>query len=131
MYRNHGIPLAFGIEGDNDDKKTRNLGELVALDENGNVVVEPEGTEGIFFPLIADIKADDKDASVTVLGVAKVYVEDANGINAGSSVGLGATFKGAALHTDGCILGVALAKPKGDGDFIPVLLTHEKSESIY
>lgn len=131
MYRNNGIPLTFGILNDNESGETRNLGELVARDENGKVIVNPSGDELTFFPLTQDIKEDDKDANVTAEGWAKVFVESAAGIVCGSKVGLGATSKGIAAYGGGHLVGVAQAKPKGDGDFIPVSLVNFNPESIY
>lgn len=131
MYRNHGIALAFGIENDNADNETKKLGELVALNGNAEAVIDVTGTEGLIFPLICDVQEDDKDASVTVQGVAKVFVEDAAGIVVGSEVGVGTTGKGIELFTSGYSLGLALATPRGNGDFIPVLLSPKQNSTIY
>ena len=131
MYRNHGIALAFGIESDNADKKTKKLGELVALNGNAEAVIDVTGTEGLIFPLISDVSDDNKDVSVTVQGVAKVFVEDAAGIVVGSEVGVGATGKGVELFTSGYSLGLTLATPRGNGDFIPVLLSPKQNSTIY
>ena len=131
MWRAHGIPLTFPIVNENDLKSTRELGELVALNNDGKVIVNPVGDEGVYFPLIADIKADSKDADVTVTGVAKIKVEDITGLHAGSTVGIGATKKGIAVFVSGYSLGIALETPKANGDYIPVLLVHNKTGAQY
>lgn len=132
MWRSHGKPLTFSIVNQNEAKETAELGDIVALNRNGEVVLKPTGQEGAFFVLLDDVREEDTVANVTVYGIAKVKVEDAANINASTLVGLGATFTGVAEFSGtGYALGIALAKPAGDGDYIPVLLTHDKSDAIY
>lgn len=131
MYRNQTLPVAYPIKDENEDKKTRELGKLVAISNDGTIL-EPTGAENLLFPLISDVQKDDTVASFTVSGIGKVFVEAAAGINVGTPVSIGPLKEGVVAHTEGNILGIAFGKPKGDGDFIPVLLTHQVSEtSIY
>lgn len=128
-YRAHGIPLSFKL--DTDTVSEKKVGQLVALKTDGSYTTEMDNTAAFALPLIEDVDKQAGSVAVTVSGVAKVYVEDAEGIVAGSEVGIGATGLGAAAYESGYLLGVALAKPAGDGDFIPVLLTPKAAEAAY
>lgn len=128
-YRAHGIPLSFEL--DTATVTPKKVGQIVALQADGTWTTENDNTAGFALPLISDVTEDSKRVDVTVSGVAKVYVEEATNIVAGTKVGLGSTGKGVAEYASGLLLGVALAAPKGDGDFIPVLLTIEADTPNY
>jgi len=128
-YRAHGIPLNFEL--DTDTVSEKKVGQLVALKADGSYTTEMDDTAAFALPLIEDVDEDAGSVAVTVSGVAKVFVETAAGIVAGSEVGIGANGLGVAAYESGYLLGVALAEPKGDGDSIPVLLTPKAAEVAY
>lgn len=128
MYRNHGIPHAFKVAFSADRAK----GYLAQLLTDGTLSDSSSNGSGVYFALIEDIKAGDTEvAGATVSGVAKVYVETASGIKPGVRVGVGGTGEGVIQFAGGFEVGIALATPKADGDFIPVLLTHGADLSGY
>lgn len=130
MYRMHGIPNAFEV--DPTLNAARKVGQLVRVKPNGKITTVAGEGNLLFFPLIEDIVPNQTQvAGATISGVAKVYVEASAGIVAGETVGVGATGLGVALHTAGFRLGIALATPEGNGDYIPVLLTPVSGDSIY
>ena len=123
-HRNHGIAKAFLVDaGFAADAK---IGELVRVNNAGKITDQAGEGNKLFFPLVEDVSIvgaviPTKAAGVTVSGVAKVKVTTATGITAGSK--LGVSGKGAVLWTTGFVVGIALETPKGDGDYIPVILT--------
>lgn len=129
MFRKHGIPHSFELNKTSVADKT--IGQLVAVNADGQAVTTVDASTELAFPLIEDVDAASDYANCTISGVAKVYVEESDNIEAGSEVGLGLTGLGVAAYVTGFKLGIALAKPKGDGDFIPVLLTPEVANGIY
>lgn len=101
----------------------RTIGQLVHVTNAGEATLV---TDDLHFPLLEDfdVAGGDVAASAQITGVAKVYVETAASIVAGSPVKPGATGLGAALAGDGDdYFGHALETPSGNGDFIPVLLS--------
>lgn len=136
MHRNHGIPKAFEVDA--SFAQDRKIGQLVRVKPNGKITNELGESNLLFFPLIEDVKVVGVDqalktteAGATVSGVAKVYVETAAGITAGVEVGPGATGVGCAVQGTGFKLGIALDTPKGDGDYIAVLLAPNSPSSVY
>lgn len=133
-YRNYG-PIAFPVAADFDED--RKVGDLVGITEDGEITnVLEDGV--IFLPLVEDVIVENvredqktKVAGVQTHAIAKVTVETALNIKAGSDVGVGATGVGAALYTTGFKLGIALATPKGNDDQIPVLLVPSSVATIY
>lgn len=119
-YRIQGITNAFKktaalVTG------TREIGQLIHINNAGEATLT---TDDLHFPLVEKFDAaEDKAAAGQVSGIAKVYVETAASIVAGSPVKAGATGLGIALAAAGNeIIGYALATPAGNGDYIPVLL---------
>lgn len=100
----------------------RGIGQLMHLDVNGKASTV---TSYAHYPLVEPFDgAVDHAAGVQVDSVAKVYVETASGIVAGSPLKAGATGLGAALAEAGDnYFGHALVQPRGDGDYIPVVLS--------
>lgn len=137
MVRNHGIPKAFEVDA--TFAADRKIGQLVRVKPNGKITNVLGESNLLFFPLVEDVNIVDvldanlktKQAGVTVVGVAKVYVETASGITAGVEVGVGTTGIGCAIQGTGYKLGIALSTPKGDGDFIEVLLVPNSPSSTY
>lgn len=135
MYRNHGIPHAFEVSSDfAADRKT---GQLVRVNKAGKITTVLGESNLLFVPLVEDVVVQSTctpkttEAGATVVGVAKVYVETAAGIEIGESVGVGATGVGVAAFTSGFKLGIALGVPRGDGDYIPVLMAPKSADSLY
>lgn len=130
MYRSGGIREALPVAADfAADRKT---GYLVRVNEEGQATDQLGEDNLLFFPLVDDfVKADNKDVAVQVNGIAKIYVEAASGIVAGAELGVGTTGKGVAAYSSGTRIGKALAKPAGNGDFIPVLLAPFTPEGSY
>lgn len=129
MYRNHGIPKSFGLNTTTINAKK--VGQLVAIEGDGRATTEASQSDGFLLPLINDVNEDSLVADVTIVGVAKVYVETAAGIIAGSDVGVGTTALGVEAYTSGFKLGTALATPRGDGDYIPVLINPSNDSQVY
>lgn len=132
MWRIQGLSNAFkastGLAAD------REIGQLVRITNDGEADDALGQDNKLFFPLMQKfIAAEDKVAEAQVTGIAKVYVEESTGITAGVPVGPGATGLGVQQAQDGeFILGIALATPAADGDYIPVLLTpYPEAGSIY
>lgn len=124
-YRIQGIILALKKAAAQTTGK-RTIGQLVHVTNAGEATLS---TDDIFFPLTEDfdVAGGDQVASAQVDGIAKVYVETAASIVAGSFLKAGSTGLGAALADLGDnYFGVALATPAGDGEFIPVLLSKGK-----
>lgn len=112
----------------------REIGQLVRITNDGEAAYATGQDDKLFFPLLQKLDAsEDQVAEVQVTGVAKVYVETAAGITAGVPVGPGATLLGVQqAQTGEYILGIALATPAGDGDYIPVLLApYPVASTIY
>lgn len=136
MHRNQGIVKAFDV-----DQATlvadAKIGQLVRVTEAGKITDASGQGDLLWFPLVEDVLKDTAiyagtpTAGVSVTGVAKVLVETAAGIKVGTELGLGATKKGVAVHATGFKLGIALAAPKGNGDYIPVLLAPAPQGSNY
>lgn len=121
MWRIQGLINSFkastGMAAD------RNVGELVRITNDGEADDATGQDDKLYLPLTEKFVVGEEVVAAQVTGVAKVYVETASSIVAGSAVGIGATGKGIAIATSGdFVLGQALATPAGDGDFIPVLL---------
>lgn len=129
MFRKHGIPHSFTLNKTSVAAKA--IGRLVGVNADGEAVTTVDSSTELAFPLINDVATDSETADVTISGVAKVFVEESDGIVAGSEVGIGATGAGVAAYATGLKIGIALAKPRGDGDYIPVLLTPHVKSSIY
>lgn len=129
MWRAHGIPLAFPVAA--DFAGTAEVGELVRLNDDGEVTNTP-GT-GLYFPLIDCVQfGQEQNASVTVAGIGKGLVEDANGITVNTPLTVGANGKGLVATSDETkAIGYAMGTPKGNGDFIPYLLTPKLGTSQY
>lgn len=128
-YRMHGIPASFELDTDTvSDKK---IGQLVSLNADGKYTTEVTAADAFALPLVRDVQEAEGAVDVTISGVAKVYVESAAGIVAGSEVGIGATGLGVAVYDSGFKLGIALDVPRGDGDYIPVLLAPVAGATIY
>lgn len=100
---------------------TREVGKLIHINNAGEATFTKDD---IYFPLTEKFIADEESvSSAQVTGVAKVFVETAASIVAGSPVKAGTVGTGIALAVAGDnILGYALETPAGDGDYIPVLL---------
>jgi hypothetical protein len=130
MFRMEGIKNAFEVDaGLVADRK---VGELVRVTTGGKITDQKGQGDLLYFPLIEDIKKGETQvAGVQVTGVGKVYVEAAAGITAGVELGVGATGKGVAAYTSGHKLGIALATPAGNGDFIPYLMVPSNPDSQY
>ncbi len=133
MYSQWG--LVDGKEFVANGTAVRGIGELVALTATGAVTPDT-GADNIYYPLKEPVSAEKAGETVDVQieGVAKVYVEDADDIVAGSTVivgplGRGVIF-GAAAGADpaasASIVGIA-QKPAAGQTHIPVLL---KSRTI-
>lgn len=132
MYRIQGLSNAFPKAS--TAAANRKIGQLVRINPAGDATTISGDDNLLFFPLIEDFDYTNDDiAQAQVTGVAKVYVEESDGIVAGVSVGPGATGVGVQMGQDGdYILGIALKTPAGDGDYIPVLLAPvPSSDAIY
>lgn len=111
----------------------RSIGQLVHITTAGEATTLVGG-ESLAFPLTQNFDySNDLVAEVQVTGVAKMYVETATSIAAGSPVTIGSTGVGIAVATEGdLIIGIALATPAGATDSIPVLLApFPKASTIY
>lgn len=100
----------------------REIGQLVHINNAGEATLT---TDDLYFPLLQkfDVTEGDLVAEAQVDGIAKVYVETATSIVAGSPVNAGATGLGIKLAAAGQpFFGYALATPAGATDYIPVLL---------
>ena len=122
-HRNHGIAKAFLVDA--GFAANAQIGDLVRVANNGKITDQAGEGNKLFLPLVEDVSIvgvdiPTKAAGVTVSGVAKVKVTTATGITAGSK--LAVSGKGVILWTTGFSLGQALETPKGNGDYIAVLL---------
>lgn len=133
MYRVGGPRVTLDKDASVDTAlESRKIGQLVRLTVDGKAAVGT-GTGDAFFPLIQDLDGvADLTADVQVGGIAKVYVETASGIEAGTPVSAGSTALGVQIAQDGeFILGIALAKPAANGVFIPVLIAPAPPAASY
>lgn len=128
----YAVPLDSTFAAD------RKYGQLVRIKPNGNATTALGEGNVLFLPLaeavtVVGVQADMKPhaAGVRHSGMAEVYVETAANIDVGDEVGIGATGIGCAVHATGFKLGIAMTKPKGDGDTISVLLAPAPQGSIY
>lgn len=100
----------------------RTIGQLVHINNAGNATLT---TDDLYYPLLQDFDVTNGDiiAEAQIDGIAKVFVETAASIVAGSPVTVGATGLGVKLATGvEKAMGYALATPAGNNDFIPVVL---------
>lgn len=104
----------------------RTIGQLVHVTNAGEATLT---TDDLYYPLIQDfdVTGGDLVAEAQIDGIAKVYVETATSIVAGSYLKAGATGLGVALAsgTDS-YFAVALATPAGAAEFIPAVLVKGK-----
>lgn len=110
----------------------RKIGQLVHITDVGAATTIADGN--LAFPLIQDFDyLNDQVAEAQISGVGKVYVEATSGIEAGVPLTVGATGVGVKQAAVGdVILGIALAKPSGNGDLIPYLISvYPKADNIY
>lgn len=129
MYSNAGKP-AFEVDSTFDED--RKVGQLVRIKPNGKITNKKGEGDLFYFPLIEKVVAGEtKAAGIQTVCIAMVYVETAASIAIGSELGVGATGIGVAVHTTGYKLGMAMALPKDNGDYIPVLLAPAAQGSNY
>lgn len=130
-FRIQGIINAFEVAS--GTAASREIGQLVRITNAGKATTGTGEGDKLFFPVTEKLDhTADKVVGAQVTGVAKVYVETAAGITAGSRVSIGATFLGVRQEqaNPAFILGIALATPSGDGDYIPVLLQPSIDEIV-
>lgn len=109
------------------------VGHLVHLNDDG-LATNKVGDANFAMPAIQKVLKDSDDAATYgLIGVRETYVETATNIKAGTPVSIGATGKGVKQAATGEFqIGIALAKPAGNGAFIPVLLNPvAKAANIY
>lgn len=131
MWRTQGLSTAIKKAASaNADRKTGQLVNITATGEGTNLI---GGADGAFVLLNDFYHAQDSVYEAQVTGIAKTFVEEAAGIKAMSPLAIGDNGVGVKLASAGdYIIGNALATPKGDSDFIPVLLAPiAKASNLY
>lgn len=127
--RAHGIALSYEL-----DKTTvteKKVGQLVTQLPSGLFSTELDDTAENASVLVEDVNSGDNSVSITEVGVAMAFVEDASGIVAGSKLGIGSNGLGVTLYTSGAVIGFARAVPRGNGDLIPVLIHQDFVNQLY
>lgn len=120
MYRIQGISNAYEVDG---AFATRKQGQLFRIKPNGKATTALGEGNLLFAPLVEEtLENVSNTVNGQMTGIAMCYVEAAATITAGSRVGVGTTGVGVAIYATGYAVGTALATPKGNGDYIPVLL---------
>lgn len=129
MYRvspnSHAVPKHSGANAD------RGIGQLMRVTADGKATNVTGEDNLLYLPLVQPFKyATDQVAELQFEGIAKVKVDDKTGITAGVPVGPTVAGTGIRQQQEGLArVGIALATPANNGDYIPVLLSPKAPDS--